>query len=134
MSQKRSVLIAEDNIALNGIIRFNLSKAGFDVHSARNGKEGAERVESRRFDLIISDHQMPHLTGVELCELTRKSSLNADTPFVLLTAKALEIDKDQLWETLQIADVIQKPFSPAAIVQQIIDFLEQRCPEPTVTI
>lgn len=119
MNDKPRILVAEDNIALNGILRFNLANAGYNVTTAKNGQEAIGFVDQQRFDVIVSDQQMPHATGIELCEHIRKTELNAEVPFVLLTAKAFEVDRRRLQEELHVVDVIQKPFSPAAIVETV---------------
>ena len=118
MKSRPRILIAEDNVALNGILRFNLTQAGFEVTSARDGREAADFALQDSFDFIVSDQQMPRMTGVELCREVR-STKNAAVPFVLLTAKAFEVDVQWLQSELQVVAVIQKPFSPRAIVDVI---------------
>ncbi len=123
MNDKLKVLIAEDNAALNGILRFNLEKSGFAVVAAKNGKEASEYAVQYEFDIIVSDQQMPQMTGVELCEFVRTQTSNAKIPFVLLTAKAFEVDAEQLKRDLDIAQVLHKPFSPSAIVNTVNSLL-----------
>ena len=68
------------------------------------------------FDLIVSDEQMPRMSGLELCQFIRGSSRNANVPFILLTAKAFELDSEELARKYQIETVIEKPFSPSSII------------------
>ena len=66
IDQHKRILVAEDDIAMGGVIRFNLQKAGFDVTLVRSGKAAWELLEQADFDLVVSDFQMPEMTGGEL--------------------------------------------------------------------
>lgn len=112
-----SVLIVEDDRVLAEIIRFNLSRAGLDVVVAKDGQSAVELSDLRRFDLIITDYQMPKLTGEGLCEHVRSSGgPNANTPIFFCTAKGFEIDYDRLRNDLRVSRIIKKPFSPRELV------------------
>lgn len=119
MNEKSKILVAEDNAALGSILKFNLQKAGFEVSLAKNGKIAAQWFKEKDFDLIVSDQQMPHMTGIELCRFVRFSDKNSTIPFILLTAKAFELDEEELENELQIRAVLHKPFSPTAIVTSV---------------
>lgn len=119
MNDKPKILLAEDNVALNGILCFNLKNAGFDVSGAKHGREAAELASQQQYDCIISDQQMPQMTGIEFCEFVRHELQNQEVPFILLTAKAFELDSHQLQNDLNVTDVIEKPFSPVAVVTAV---------------
>lgn len=110
MSQR--ALIAEDNAALRTVIEFTVARAGFDIVAVENGKKALQAAVDGEFDIIISDQQMPFLTGIEFCRELRKHEQRSETPFILLTAKKLELDIRQLKEELAISEVLAKPFSP----------------------
>ena len=61
------ILIAEDNATIAKILRFTLRKHGYEVEVAANGIEAWDRVQNEQFDLIITDHRMPKMTGIEFC-------------------------------------------------------------------
>lgn len=123
--QPNRVLIAEDNRAMADVIRFNLTRAGFDVTVARNGREGWDEVQSGAYDLVISDYQMPEMNGEEFCREMRNDSRFKDLPVILLSAKGLELDPEALKNELGIFDVVFKPFSPRELIQIIQRRLEQ---------
>lgn len=123
MTEKPKILLAEDNVALNGILRFNLQNAGFEVTGAKNGQQAAEFASQHEYDCIISDQQMPIMTGIEFCEFVRHKLNCQEVPFILLTAKAFELDVVQLKNELNVLDVIEKPFSPVAIVEAVKSLL-----------
>lgn len=114
-----TILVVEDNAALSRVIQFTLSKAGYDVAQAANGRIALDLAQRQRFDLVVTDQQMPEMTGVELCTCLRDSEAYAQTPIVLLTAKGLELELPQLSEELGIAATFPKPFSPSQLLKTI---------------
>ena len=87
MKNKAKILVCEDNVALSGVICFNLVRAGFEVTSVVNGRLALDALEKGSFDLVLSDQQMPMMTGIQLCESLRQLPAHRGTPFILLTAK-----------------------------------------------
>lgn len=110
-------LVAEDNAALARVIGHTLTSRGFEVEVTRDGEEAWAAGGTREFDLVVTDHQMPRLTGLELCERLRAAGPNRQTPVLLLTAKGLELDSERLREEYGVADVVIKPFSPSALAE-----------------
>jgi len=123
--QPNRILVVEDNRAMADVIRFNLSRAGYDVTIGRNGREGWEHLQTGSFDLIISDYQMPEMNGEELCRLIRQDPRFNKIPVIFLSAKGLELDANTLKEELGISEVVFKPFSPRELIQIIQRRLEQ---------
>lgn len=117
MSQtNQRLLIAEDNPAAAGVLQFTLSKSGFDVVVATNGTAAITKVQSEKFDAIITDYQMPGANGEEVIRAARADAMNEATPIILCSAKGLELDTVELTNTYQLAKVIYKPFSPRDVV------------------
>jgi two-component system chemotaxis response regulator CheY len=127
MGEKAKILVCEDNVALSGVISFNLVRAGFDVTSVSNGRMALEAVEKGNFDLVLSDQQMPMMTGIQLCENLRQLPAYRRTPFILLTAKCMEIDFIRLQEKLGVSAALPKPFSPSELITCIEDALAAGC-------
>lgn len=119
----QKILIAEDNAALSRVLEFTLTKAGYDVTQAANGRIAWEHAQVQHFDMVLTDQQMPEMTGVELCSHLRASEEYADTPVMLLTAKGLELELPQLCEELGIAATYPKPFSPSQILKIVQELL-----------
>jgi CheY-like chemotaxis protein len=127
-NDKARILVCEDNVALSGVICFNLVRAGFQVTSVPNGKLALDALEKGTFDLVLSDQQMPMMTGIQLCENTRQLPMHRQTPFILLTAKCMEIDFPKLQKKLKISAALPKPFSPSELVNCIEETLAAGCP------
>jgi CheY-like chemotaxis protein len=122
-NQKAKILVCEDNVALSGVICFNLVRAGFDVTSVANGQLALEALQKGVFDLVLSDQQMPMMTGIQLCENIRQLPAHRGTPFILLTAKCMEIDFVRLQQKLGVSAALPKPFSPSELVTCIEEAL-----------
>ncbi|MEQ8847523.1 response regulator [Botrimarina sp.] len=109
------VLIADDNAALRRVIGFTFTGAGYEAVSVNDGAAALEAAGLESFDLIVTDQQMPRMSGLELIERLRETPLNADTPVVLLTAKGLELEFGPLRKRLGVAAMVAKPFSPTEL-------------------
>jgi CheY-like chemotaxis protein len=105
------------------VTQFALDRAGFETQTARNGRLALEAAQLMQFDVVVTDQQMPELTGIELCGELRKLPGYQDCPIILLTAKGLELELPRLREELGISGVFSKPFSPAAVVRAVEDLL-----------
>ena len=126
-SPKAKILVCEDNVALSGVVCFNLVRAGFQVTNVAHGRAALEALQKDHFDLVLSDQQMPMMTGSQLCEHMRTLEQYQRTPFILLTAKCMEIDAARLKQTLGISAALPKPFSPSELIQCIEETLAATC-------
>ena len=115
------VLVVEDNSALANVLTFNLKRSGYDVTIARNGREAWDILQNRSADLVVADHQMPEMSGIELCQKIRGHEQMREIPFILVTAKQMELDIDWIRSELGITKTFSKPFSPAAIINAVRD-------------
>jgi len=115
------VLIVDDEIAIANVVARKLQNAGLETSVATDGQEGYEQALARRPDFMITDLQMPGMTGVELC--TRLTAeLDEPIPTILLTAKGFEIDRAVLTH-LPILHVMTKPFSPSELLAAVREAL-----------
>jgi CheY-like chemotaxis protein len=126
VSSGKKVLVAEDNPALAGVVRFNLKRTGFDVTVARNGREALDMARGTPFDVVITDQQMPGMTGTELCAELRRREEYRTTPIIMLTAKGLELDIESLRQRLGVSAALPKPFSPAELVCLVEECVEEQ--------
>jgi two-component system, chemotaxis family, chemotaxis protein CheY len=126
-SEKARILVCEDNAALSGVICFNLTRAGFEVTPVNNGRMALDAAQKNTFDLVLSDQQMPMMTGIQLCEHIRQLPAYRRTPFILLTAKCMEIDIAKLQQTLGVSAALPKPFSPSELINCIEELLAVEC-------
>ena len=118
MPNAHRILVAEDNPVMLDVIRFNLIRAGFEVVTARDGAEAIAHLEQQQFDIVLLDNQMPGLTGVEVCQSSVRSQNHANVPFIMCSAKALEMDEATV-KQLELHSMIFKPFSPRDLVATV---------------
>jgi DNA-binding response OmpR family regulator len=116
MASRLRILIAEDNRVLADVMRFNLEAEGFEVTVAHNGQKALGIAQTDYFDLVISDYQMPGLSGEELLRGIRADSVNTTAVCVLCSAKGYELDEEQLTDELGLHSIVMKPFSPRDLV------------------
>ncbi len=110
------ILVVEDNLDLQNLLRINLTDQGYNVHTAGDGLSALEVYESVRPDLVILDIMLPRLDGFEVCKSIRNKSKTV--PVLMLTAKAEEVDK-VLGLELGADDYLTKPFSIRELLARV---------------
>lgn len=111
----KKILVVDDEKPISDIVKFNLSKEGYEVYTAFDGEEAVEMVNEVEPDLILLDLMLPKMDGLEVCREVRK---NYDTPIIMVTAKDSEIDK-VLGLELGADDYVTKPFSNRELVARV---------------
>ena len=119
MDRVMRVLVAEDDVAMGNVIGFNLRRAGFDVVHVVSGEVTWKLLQQGGYDLLVADFQMPGMNGADLCKRIREERMLATLPVILLTAKGLGIDADCYRETLDVSNVLMKPFRPSELTQLV---------------
>lgn len=110
------ILVLEDNKALRMIVRKALEKAGYEVKTAENGKEGLKILKKVTPDLIISDIIMPEMDGFEFLKAIRKKL--PLVPFTFLTVKS-ELDDYSKGYELGATDYLTKPFDVDILLKKV---------------
>ncbi|NOU75112.1 response regulator [Paenibacillus sp. LMG 31458] len=119
------ILLADDELALRFLLTETLSDEGYAISEAEDGQQAMEQLQKETYDLIILDYMMPERTGVEVCEWLRHSdNANQDIPVILLTAKALEKDKEKA-KAAGVTTYIVKPFSPLQLIDTVGQLLQR---------
>jgi DNA-binding response OmpR family regulator len=101
------ILLVDDEHSVQTLLAYPLRKDGYEVVSARDGREALDRFAEKRFDLVVLDIMLPKLDGIEVCRRLRGRS---QVPIIMLTAKGDEVDK-VLGLEIGADDYITKPFS-----------------------
>ena len=108
----KHILVVEDDSFLNKMVTYNLSADGYDVISALNVKTATQALNSREFDLVLLDINLPDGNGFELCKLIKPQ--HPDTIVIFLTANDQESDQIRGYEVGAV-DYITKPFVIGAL-------------------
>jgi len=122
---EKKVLVVDDEIHIVHVAAIKLRNNGYDVITATNGAEALELACAEKPDIIVTDFQMPVMTGLELVEKIRQNEETKDIPVILLTARSFAISDEQQ-EDLQISGCLSKPFSPKELLENIEDILYER--------
>lgn len=131
LNMEVTILIAEDDPVLRGLIRDMLKKESYIVIEAKNGREALQSFyENKKIDLIILDVMMPELSGLEVLDEIRMQS---ETPVVMLTA--LGDERSELQGLYAGADdYIAKPFSYSIFMARIKTLLRKIEKKKTATL
>lgn len=122
-----NVLIVEDEPPLVELLSYNLEKAGFQIHIARDGEEALLAVEERKPDIILLDWMLPYVSGIEICRRIRRNPETRDVPIIILTARGEEDDRIRGLEA-GADDYVVKPFSPSELVARVRAVLRRTRP------
>lgn len=110
------ILIVEDELTMLQGLKDNLELEGYTIDTASNGNQGLELIRNNKYHLILLDVMLPGISGLDICKTIRREEI--DTPVILLTAKASEIDK-VLGLEFGADDYITKPFSLRELLARI---------------
>ena len=119
---KKLILVVDDEAHILHVVSLKLRNAGFEVVTANDGEEALDLAMQVHPDLVITDFQMPFMSGLELCQRMKATQATSDVPAIMLTARGFSLTEDDLART-NIAGVLSKPFSPREVlmrVQQLI--------------
>ncbi len=117
----QNILIVEDDMDIQELLREFLKEAGYEVASASDGIEAMELFAKNKFDLILLDIMLPKIDGFGVCELIRKQS---QVPIIMLTALGGEEEQIRGLD-LQVDDYITKPFSVPILIRKIAAVLRR---------
>jgi two-component system response regulator VicR len=111
----KKILVVDDEKPISDIVKFNLTKEGYEVFTAYDGEEAVEMVKEVEPDLILLDLMLPKMDGLEVAREVRKTY---DMPIIMVTAKDSEIDK-VLGLELGADDYVTKPFSNRELIARV---------------
>lgn len=117
------ILCIEDNQQTQRMLTFLLTKAGFEVIAADDGRQGVEKAKAWRPALILVDMMMPGMSGSEVIRILRADPVTKDVPMLVLSA----YDDEALIEEARAAgadDYLPKTISPTDLIQVIDDYLK----------
>jgi len=117
-----TIVVADDETHIRLVVAEKLRSAGYTVFEARDGEEALDLIHQHKPDAIVTDLQMPYMSGLELCIRLAEEARAAGTqppPTVLLTARGHILEHEQMAMT-GIRRVMGKPFG----VRDLLDFVQ----------
>lgn len=125
------ILVCDDEPHIVHVVSTKLRNGGFDVVTAADGEEALNAAREHKPDLLITDYQMPYLSGLELCVKLRSDPETRSIPVIMLTARGFSLGEDDLKDT-SIQKVLPKPFSPREVLHSVQAILERSALEDAV--
>jgi len=119
-SEQQTILVVDDNEDIRSLLSIVLEKEGYVVLKASDAREGLEKLEANKTDLILLDVMMPGISGLDLLKTIRehkKKEVSA-VPICMITAKSSVEDIDSALE-LGANSYIVKPFRPTALAEKV---------------
>jgi two-component system chemotaxis response regulator CheY len=120
MDLKMNILVVDDSSTMRRIITNTLRELGLrHITNAEDGDEALEKFRTNDFDLVLSDHKMPRMSGEELLEHIRKGDTNSNVPFIMITAESF---RDNVMKAVQlgVSNYIVKPFTTQQLLEKLL--------------
>jgi two-component system alkaline phosphatase synthesis response regulator PhoP len=116
--------IVDDEEDIQELLKFNLTKEGYEVLLAGNGEKALESARNKNPQLIVLDLMLPGIDGLSVCKKLKNEPKTASIPIIMLTAKGEESD---IVTGLEIGadDYVTKPFSPKVLIARIRKLLRK---------
>ncbi len=121
---KMSILVVDDFSTMRRIVKNILRQLGYDnIIEADDGTTALEVLKREKIDFIISDWNMPQMTGLELLKAVRTSEEWKDLPFLMVTAEG---QKEHVIEAVKhrVSNYVVKPFTPETLTEKINKIFE----------
>jgi two-component system chemotaxis sensor kinase CheA len=118
------ILYVEDSKNMQKIGKRILENNGYIVELANDGIEGIEKIQKTKYNLVITDYNMPNMDGYEFLSKMRKIKSYEEVPVVLISSEWIDIS-DSKWRELDVVDYIKKPFEEKKIVSLINNIFKE---------
>ena len=112
------ILAVDDSPSMRKMVSFTLTGAGFQVVEAVDGVDAFEKAQSQRFDLVLTDQNMPRMDGLGLTRKLRDHPEYKSTPILMLTTESSDLMK-QAGRAAGATGWLVKPFDPIRLIEVI---------------
>ncbi len=122
LQKKKRILVVDDEVHILHVVSLKLRNAGYEVLTAQDGREALELVQTECPDVLITDFQMPYLSGLELCRRLRQMPATREIPAIMLTARGFALEEKAMSDN-GIRICLNKPFSPREVLRLVDEML-----------
>ena len=116
----RQILVIDDDPAVRELVARTVARAGFRADTADDGENGWDALRNAAYDLVITDNEMPRLTGLKLIERIR--SVSIEPPCLLISGNPSGAEST-LIKSVGACTVLAKPFTPADLIEKVYSLL-----------
>ncbi len=110
------ILYVDDEPQLRKLVELVLARSGYEVNTAADGAEGWEALQHSHYNLLMTDHDMPSLTGLQLATKARQAAMRLP---ILLTSGSADLNLDPSWGTLEFVTFLPKPFAVDVLLETV---------------
>jgi len=121
--EPKTILCVDDEAHILQVVSLKLRNAGYNVLTANDAEEAIETANASSIDIVITDYQMPGLSGLELARRLHQEPGRRKLPIILLTAHGLALEQVELAQA-GIHYCLSKPFSPREVLAKVAMLLE----------
>lgn len=115
---KKQILIVDDSTSVREVVKMTLVEAGYEVIEAVDGQDGLEKLDGKKFNLIISDVNMPRMGGLEMVKSIRAMHNYKFIPIVMLTTE-MSNEMKQKGKAVGAQAWMTKPFKSAELIHAV---------------
>ena len=126
--ETKHILCIDDDPDMIELFKIILVRNGFKVSGAPGGAEGLRKIRDLSPDLVLLDLMMADMGGWEVYQQMKADDKTRNTPVIIVTAKAQNIDKVLGLHIAKVDDYIAKPFSPSELVESIHKVISKKQP------
>ncbi len=123
--QRERILVADDSPAIRHLVADSLARQGFALQIAEDGQQALEKLRAQKFDMLITDYDMPRMTGFELVHAMKRDPNLRELPAMMLTARDTRRDQAQM-RAVGLTSYLVKPFSVDKCVAMVERILAER--------
>jgi two-component system phosphate regulon response regulator PhoB len=121
----KTILAVDDEAHILHVVSLKLQNAGFNVITANDAEEAFDAATGAAIDLLITDYQMPGMSGLDLARKLHSEPGKKNLPVMMLTAHGLALEQVELGQA-GINVCLSKPFSPRDLLAKVNELLEQQ--------
>lgn len=127
MSGRPRILVVEDEVAIQELLRYSLEQSAFEVVVVDSAEAAVSEIHERLPAMVLLDLMLPGMSGVTLAKRLRGEARTRELPIIMVTARADETDRVQGLD-IGADDYVSKPFSPKELIARIRAVLRRRAP------
>ena len=120
----KNILIVDDSASMRQMVSFTLKDSGYEVIQAVHGKDGIDKLNGSKIDMVITDLNMPEMDGIEFIKQMRNKDGYKFTPIIMLTTESQD-SKKQEGRQAGASGWIVKPFTPEQLIGIVKKFVRQ---------
>jgi two-component system, chemotaxis family, chemotaxis protein CheY len=111
-------LVVDDSATMRNMIKATMKDMGFEVHTAQDGEKALKSSASNKYDIILTDINMPNMDGIELIRMLRGDGLNKTVPILVITTESGDSAKNAGREAGANGWIV-KPFNPDTLSRAV---------------